>query len=94
MLQSIPSQLIYASPSRRPKVRKIIHEKLYIYIYKYNVQYGNGMIVCAAKDYENAVSILEKRMSPNQVIFDNINKLEGAIYTGAEGILSEQSYHE
>lgn len=87
--------LIYASPLTKKKSREEqIFNNLYIYTYKYNREYGNGMLVVAARNPMRAMEIIRKRLSPIDCPDINLEHLVGAIYEGTEGIKSEQSYSE
>lgn len=87
--------LIYASPNNKKKLNsELKYSKLYIYIYKYNREYGNGMLVVAARNPMRAMEIIRKRLTPIDCSDINLEHLVGAIYEGTEGIKSEQSYSE
>lgn len=84
-------QLIYASPKHtKPEP---IRPNLKLYTYKYNIDYGNGMILIAAKDDESARDIVAKRLHPNKHV-GILTEIVGATYTGREGIITEQGYIE
>lgn len=85
-------QLIYATP-KSVKPTPIEHN-LQLYVYKYTLQYGNGMILVAAKNTNNAQEILKRRLFPMNFTHTNMEVIDGATCVGREGILTEQSYHE
>lgn len=87
--------LIYASPAtRKPNIVK--YASLYLYTYKYSVEYGNGMLVIAARNPMVAMDIVRKRLSPMSIECSDcdLEHLVGATYEGSEGIKAEQSYYE
>lgn len=87
--------LIYASPNNKKKqTPNIKYDHLYIYTYKYNREFGNGMLVVAARNPMCAMEIIKKRLFPIECPDINLEHLVGAIYEGTEGIKSEQSYSE
>lgn len=87
--------LIYASPiGRRRANQEPTFDNLYIYTYKYAIEYGNGMLVIAARNPMRAMEIVRKRLSPRECLDINLEHLVGATYKGTEGIKTEQHYSE
>jgi hypothetical protein len=88
-------QGIYVSPDNIvPNRDRGDKQNLYLYVCKYNIAYGNGMVLVAARNPMRAMEILEATNRKDDYQDADLEHVVGATYNGYEGILHQQHYLE
>lgn len=93
-------QGIYVSPNNIvPNRGRGVKQNLYLYVCKYNIAYGNGMVLVAARNSIRAMEILEATNRKDDYGYSvyqdaDLEHIVGATYNGYEGILHQQHYLE
>lgn len=92
-------QGIYVSPiNNTPNRDRGNKQNLYLYVCKYDIAYGNGMVLVAARNPIRAMEILEatNRKDYGYSVYQDadLEHVVGATYNGYEGILHQQHYLE
>ena len=93
-------QGIYVSPDNIvPNRDRGNKQNLYLYVCKYNIAYGNGMVLVAARNPMRAMEILEATNRKDDYGYSvyqdgDLEHVVGATYNGYEGILHQQHYLE
>lgn len=93
-------QGIYVGPiDISPNRDRTDKQQLYLYVCKYRVDYGNGMVIVAARNPIRAMEILEATNRKDDYGYSvyqdaDLEHVVGATYNGYEGILHQQHYLE
>lgn len=86
-------QGIYVGPiDISPNRDRTDKQQLYLYVCKYRVDYGNGMVIVAARNPMRAMEIIMNN-SPYYK-HEDLEQIVGATYKGYEGIINQQQYLE
>jgi hypothetical protein len=70
-----------------------LKEQMLLYICKRHEDYGNGIIVVAAKNAFNAMKII-RSYTTEKFLDKDLEQIVGATYVGTEHVITEQSYME
>lgn len=76
-----------------------VKQNLYLYVCKYNIAYGNGMVLVAVRNPMRAMEILEATNRKGDYGYSvyqdaDLERVAGATYNDYEGILHQQHYLE
>ena len=70
-----------------------LKEQILLYICKRHEDYGNGIIVVAAKNAFNAMQII-RSYTTKEFLDKDLEQIVGATYLGREHVITSQSYKE
>lgn len=100
IVDKMAQQGIYVSPDNIvPNRDRGVKQNLYLYVCKYNIAYGNGMVLVAARNPIRAMEILEATNRKDDYGYSvyqdaDLEHVVGATLNGYEGILHQQHYLE